>query len=319
MEDVNIAEVRGVADNQQNIEGNMTDIAEEKMNKLPGKEKYQKISKDMKKMTDIYKKCFQKDKQTGERSYLNPKLEKDELLFLYEMNSKIEGFGYKKDPRIEEIQKIRNPKEDAPIIFECEPNQVAYNKNEINKNTKVYLGPLFKGIFKMDIEHMGASLLDGMIKKMEVEIRGNSKKELIKKLKENSPKIWGLTKEVLSTIDNLDFISSKKSEHINLVCLTLNALGFSDYDVRNDEIYEKAKKLGLELCPAEVGPGLRLQYTDQPDGEYLYIGMKPIINSSGVPQEYTLSSDVGELMLNVEEADYRYRSKNRKLVFLLPH
>src|SRR3989338_6633226 len=44
MQEEQIFEVRGVSDNQQNLEGNMTEIAEEKMSKLPGKEKYQKLS-----------------------------------------------------------------------------------------------------------------------------------------------------------------------------------------------------------------------------------------------------------------------------------
>src|SRR3990167_1883164 len=42
-----IGEVRGVEDNQQNLEGNMAIIAEEKMKKLPGAERYRKASADM--------------------------------------------------------------------------------------------------------------------------------------------------------------------------------------------------------------------------------------------------------------------------------
>ena len=37
---------------------------------------------------------------------------------------------------------------------------------------------------------------------------------------------------------------------------------------------------GLDLCPPEVGPQLRLQYADQKVGEFLLIGMKPLPTAS---------------------------------------
>jgi hypothetical protein len=46
------------------------------------------------------------------------------------------------------------------------------------------------------------------------------------------------------------------------------------------QIYARATQFGLDLVPAEVGPQLRLQYSDQPYGGVL-IGMEPIGNSDG--------------------------------------
>src|SRR3989344_2200786 len=56
MQGDSVGEVRGVADNDQNLEGNMAEIAEEKMKELPGSERYKKASADMKRLTAIDKK-----------------------------------------------------------------------------------------------------------------------------------------------------------------------------------------------------------------------------------------------------------------------
>lgn len=62
--------------------------------------------------------------------------------------------------------------------------------------------------------------------------------------------------------------TSLKRTELDLVLPTVRELGF----VRGapvDEICAKAVWFGLEVCPAEAAPALRLQYRDQPDGERL--------------------------------------------------
>lgn len=297
MEGDRIFETRGVADNQQNLEGNMTQIAEEKMNELPGKEKYQKISADMKMMTDIYKKSFQINKQAGlsaeasakaeEKTYLNPELTKDELIFLYEINSKIEGFGYQRDPRIEEVRKQRDSQADASIVFECESSQIAHNPKEINENTKAYIGPLFKGVFQLDLEHIGTSFPEGMIRKMEAEIGGKNKKELVKELEKNKINVSGYASDMLNS---KDFTISEIKEHLDLIRLTVKDLGFPS-GATTEKIYQRAEELGLELCPAETGPNLRLEYINQPLNEWIYMAMKQIADSNGDPNVFILEHD----------------------------
>ena len=67
---------------------NMFKGIEEKLKEFPDKDKYLKKEHDMKLLTLI-------DKKVNNNIELNV----DELKFLYEIDSKITGFGYRKDPR----------------------------------------------------------------------------------------------------------------------------------------------------------------------------------------------------------------------------
>jgi hypothetical protein len=60
-------------------------------------------------------------------------------------------------------------------------------------------------------------------------------------------------------------------------------LGFQTDTASLADIYARAQQLGFRLAAAEVAPQLRLQYFDQPIGEFLIIGMKPIRTWEGKP------------------------------------
>lgn len=102
-------------------------------------------------------------------------------------------------------------------------------------------------------------------------------KDFHKALKDAGCKIgtWGD-----DTLGQRAFAASAERTEVNLVSVTVAELGFKKGATRR-EIYERAQELGLSLCPAEVGPQLRLQYLDQPLGEWLIIGMEPIADSDG--------------------------------------
>ena len=77
------------------------------------------------------------------------------------------------------------------------------------------------------------------------------------------------------------FIVSSTRREVELVTVSAAALGFETDTVTLAAIYERAKRLGLGIAAAEIGPQLRLQYLDQPMGEFLVIGMDPIKTWSG--------------------------------------
>ncbi len=73
-----------------------------------------------------------------------------------------------------------------------------------------------------------------------------------------------------------NFVTLKHSERISLVRLKVSDLGYTFLNPTRDQTYQKAQDLGLDLCPHEVGPELRLKYDGPPSGEWLYVGMKQI-------------------------------------------
>ena len=95
-----IAEVRGISKNQ-NLEPSMEPIIDKKLEEFPDRDEYKKKVHDMKRLTLI------EEKQKN-----NQELSLDDLRFLYEVDSEIEGFGYRKDPRIKEIISKRDKRKD---------------------------------------------------------------------------------------------------------------------------------------------------------------------------------------------------------------
>lgn len=263
MENGFVAEVRGI-EKDQNLEGNMTEIAKEKYHQLPGGEKFDKKDHDMKLLTLIDNKVNK-----------NQELTKEELLFLYQIDNQIEGFGFQADPRIEEILEKRSPKLDAPIFFGCHPNEIAWSQKELNNSKKVYIGPLFTGIFKdyQNIDHIYTSFPEGKISRESLNIGGKSVDQLENELKQNNINISSYAKEIMK---KPEFTTLKSTENFDLIYLRVSDLGFTTYMPTTDQIYKTAKQFGLELCPPEVGPELRLKYKDQPLGEYKEIAIKQI-------------------------------------------
>ena len=127
-----IGEIRGIA-KDQNLEPHMGKILDEKLNEFPDKKYYQKKVKDMKYLTILEK----KQEEGLEFSF-------DDLIFLYQINDKIDGFGWESDPRIMEIIQKRNAKKDLSFILKVPENEIAIKLNDFeeNKNIRFFCGDL---------------------------------------------------------------------------------------------------------------------------------------------------------------------------------
>jgi len=86
----------------------------------------------------------------------------------------------------------------------------------------------------------------------------------------------------------------KTPVELDLVVLSVFELGFGDEASLHD-IYARAVALGFELCPAEVGPALRLNYLDQPPGDFLHIAMKPVAKYNGALIDFTVGKAYGSV------------------------
>jgi hypothetical protein len=104
---------------------------------------------------------------------------------------------------------------------------------------------------------------------------------------------------------------------INLVVLSVSDLGFKD-GAEYGKICRRAKDLGLDLCSAEVGPQLRLQYKDQSSG-CLFIATEPINVVDGDLTLFSVDRSGGYLWLfnYCDRSDAFWKSDNR-FVFVLP-
>src|SRR5262245_64867643 len=84
------------------------------------------------------------------------------------------------------------------------------------------------------------------------------------------------------------FPYAKMKTDVELAVLSAAELGVESDESSLSDVYERARQVGLELCPAEVAPELRLDYRDQPLGDALNIAMEPVATYSGDPTILTL-------------------------------
>jgi hypothetical protein len=106
--------------------------------------------------------------------------------------------------------------------------------------------------------------------------------------------IGGLAEEILA---RPAFTLASTKTDLDLVVVSVAELGIGAESASLSDIYSRAEQVGLALAPAEVGPALRLHYFDQPIGEFLHVGMKPIATWKGEPGIFVVANGGAGLIL----------------------
>jgi len=182
------------------------------------------------------------------------------------------------------------------------------------------------------LETLKVSELNKEFTRMTIRIGGKSEEELLAILEIGA---FAFSEDVEAMMKSDDFKRSlrvpnlkesdcmkwrlKSREEVKLLRLSVRDLGFLS-GATFDKIYARADELGLELCPAEVGPQWRLGYINQPMNERVDIGMKQIINHNinNLPYVFSVRRGVDESSLDLNWAgQLSYCNAYREFVFRL--
>jgi hypothetical protein len=124
---------------------------------------------------------------------------------------------------------------------------------------------------------------------------------------------------VAEILDHPNFNISKSRARVQLAALSVTQLGFQGKTASLAEIYARATKLGYELCPAEIGAQLRLQYMNQPLGEFLHIAMQPLQTQRGRPLILAVANGGEGLLLISSDGNPDFRPPlTTRFVFVKP-
>jgi hypothetical protein len=136
-----------------------------------------------------------------------------------------------------------------------------------------------------------------------------------KSFKDNGFKVSDWANDILG---KPAFTVATEETELYLVVVSVAELGFKN-GATCKNIYARAKERGLDICPNEVGPQLRLQYKDQPKGEWLVVAMEPLRDSAGNLELFGVRrGDNGLWLDSPSGASGAVWRADRRWVFALP-
>ena len=103
----------------------------------------------------------------------------------------------------------------------------------------------------------------------------------------------------IQALGNPDFPVVPEERTVDIVVLSMLEMGFAAGELATlDTIYNRAKQLGLEICPVETAAQLRLQFLDQPDwtaggrlGDFFVASEPFVLTDDGFPKIFSVVRD----------------------------
>jgi len=100
-------------------------------------------------------------------------------------------------------------------------------------------------------------------------------------------------------LENQDFPVMAEETTVDIVVVSMLEMGFDEGELATlDDIYQRAKEMGLEACTVETAPQLRLQFLNQPDwstgdrlGEFFVMSEPFILTREGLPKIFSVVRD----------------------------
>ena len=181
-------------------------------------------------------------------------------------------------------------------------NRLAELQRQLFLQKKCKLDPelvvrILQGIIEGKMTPSAGVFSHGFIRIMPIVIGGVPKGELIEQTK-GACHLDGSAEGVMY---RKEFTTLANQETCILVDLSPSELGFTE-EPRKNELFEQGRLLewskanlddgwAIDLCPAEVGPHLAIQYKYPPKSRVLWIGMERIPDLDGFYSTFCLTSN----------------------------
>ena len=107
----------------------------------------------------------------------------------------------------------------------------------------------------------------------------------------------------VQALENPGFPVATEEITVDIVVVSMRKLGFAEGELATlDTIYNRARQMGLEMCPVETAAQLRLQFLDQPHyippwiteerlGEFFVASEPFVLTDDGIPKIFSVIRD----------------------------